>query len=444
MNTTGARLLRPRWVLPIRPAGVALTEHGVVIVNDRIEAIAPAEQLRARYPQATEISLPDHILMPGLINLHAHSAMTLLRGLADDLPLMRWLQDYIWPAEGRHVSDEFVFDGTQLAMAEMLRGGTTTVNDMYFFHDAVARAGLASGMRTVVGASILEFPTPFASSADDYIAKALAARDRWQDESLIDVILAPHAPYTVSDATFRRVVTLSEQLGCGVHCHIHESVDEINQSMTQHGVRPIERLRHLGLLGPNLIAAHVVHTTETEQETLARHNVNIAHNPASNLKLASGLAPIQRYLQAGINVGIGTDGAASNNGLDLLGDIRLAALLAKAVANDATALPAFQALEMATIGGAMALGKSDQIGSIEVGKQADLVAFDLSAIETQPCFDPISQLVYAASRRQATHVWVNGRCLMEKGELTTLNLTQIIAKARWWRDKIAKTSSGQE
>ncbi len=444
MITTGARLLRPRWLLPIRPANQVLTDHGVILIDDRIVAVGPVSEISQQYPHAEETLLPDHILLPGLINLHGHSAMTLLRGLADDLPLMRWLQEYIWPAESRHVSDEFVFDGTLLAMAEMLRGGTTTINDMYFFHDAVARAGIASGMRTIVGASILEFPTPFAVSANDYIAKALEARDRWQDEVLIDVMLAPHAPYTVADETFRRIVTLAEQLNCGVHCHIHESEEEINQSLSQYGVRPLERLRHLGLLGPNLVAAHVVHSTDAEQELLARHNVNVAHNPASNLKLASGLAPIHRYLQAGINVGIGTDGAASNNGLDLLGDTRMAALLAKAVAGDATALPAFKALEMATINGAQALGKSDHIGSIEVGKQADLVAFDLSAIETQPCFDPISQLVYAASRQQASHVWVNGRCLLEKGELTTLNLAQIVAKARWWRDKIAKTSSGQE
>ncbi|GAB3266652.1 TRZ/ATZ family hydrolase [Chitinimonas naiadis] len=374
--------------------------------------------------------------MPGMVNLHAHSAMSLLRGLADDLALMDWLNHHIWPAEAKHVSDEFVFDGTLHAMAEMIRGGTTTVNDMYFHHEAVARAGLTAGMRTVVGCSILEFPTGYGLHADDYIGKALAARDAFHGEALLDFSLAPHAPYTVSDRTFSKVLTLAEQLDMGIHCHIHETQDEIEGSLKQYGVRPLARLQGLGLLGPNLVAAHMVHATDAEIAMLARHGVHIAHNPASNLKLASGFARIHAMQQAGVNVGIGTDGAASNNRLDLLGDTRLAALLAKAESRDATALNAAAALEMSTLSGARALGMADRIGSLVAGKQADIIAVDLSALETLPTFDPLSTLVYAAQREQISHVWIAGRCLLAQRELTGLKRDQIQAKTRWWQSRI--------
>lgn len=432
--------LYPHWLIPVEPKGLVLEHHALVMAADKIVAVLPAELARSQYTSAHHIQLPDHALLPGFVNLHAHSAMSLLRGLADDLALMDWLNNHIWPAEGKHVSDEFVFDGTLHAMAEMIRGGTTTVNDMYFHHEAVARAGIAAGMRTVVGCSILEFPTGYGLNADDYIGKALAARQAFQGEALVDFMLAPHAPYTVADETFRKIVTLAEQLEMGVHCHIHETVDEIDGSLKQYSVRPLERLKSLGLLGPNLIAAHMVHANDAELEMLARHNVHVAHNPASNLKLASGFARISAMQAAGINVGIGTDGAASNNRLDLLGDLRMAALLAKAESSNATSLNAASALEIATLAGARAIGQAERLGSLVAGKQADVIAIDLSALETQPLFDPISQIVYAAGREQVSHVWVAGRCLLENRELTTLKMDQIKAKTRWWHTRIVEST----
>ncbi|MDK2124951.1 TRZ/ATZ family hydrolase [Parachitinimonas caeni] len=430
-------LIHARWVIPVAPRGVVLDNHSVAIDGDKIIALLPTSEAKGRYSARHEHQLAEHALIPGLVNLHGHSAMTLLRGLADDLALMDWLNHHIWPAEKRHLSDEFVFDGTCLAMAEMLRSGTTTVNDMYFFHDAVARAGLTARMRTVVGASILEFPTAYGVDAEDYLSKAISSRDRFIGEPLVTFTLAPHAPYTVSDATFRRVVTLAEQLELGVHCHIHETEEEIAGSLKEHGRRPLQRLHELGLLTPNLIAAHMVHTTPEEIELLARQGVTIAHNPASNMKLASGIAQIQAMRDADIAVGIGTDGAASNNKLDMFAEMRLAAFLGK-VGGNPKALPAAEVLEMATLGGARALGMADQIGSITPGKQADLAAVDLSALETQPCYDPISHLVYAAGREQVSDVWVAGKALLQSRELTTLNQRELVAKARWWGERVAK------
>jgi 5-methylthioadenosine/S-adenosylhomocysteine deaminase len=430
-------VLFPRWIIPVAPRGDVLTGHALVIEGATIREIMPAEQARIAYAQASQISLPDHAVMPGFVNLHAHSAMSLLRGLADDLALMDWLNHHIWPAEKVHVSDEFVYDGTSLAMAEMIRGGTTTVNDMYFHHEAVARAAIHAGMRTVIGASILEFPTSYASNADDYIGKALAARDRFLGEPLVQVALAPHAPYTVADSTFEKVVTLAEKLAALVHCHIHETASEVSDSLTTHGMRPLARLHRLGVLGPNLIAAHVVHANDEEIALLAAQGVHIAHNPASNLKLASGIARIADMRKAGINVGIGTDGAASNNALDMMADTRLAALLAKGTSGDPTALPAAEALEAATLGGARALGLADRMGTLEVGKQADMVAVDLGDIDIQPIFDPISHLIYAAQRQQVSDVWIAGRAVLRGRQLTTLNEGQLKSKAHWWQARIA-------
>ncbi|WP_148714936.1 TRZ/ATZ family hydrolase [Chitinolyticbacter meiyuanensis] len=429
------QILLPRWIIPIQPR-VILEAHALIIDDSRIVDLLPASDALTQYPEATVTRLPQHVLLPGLVNLHAHSAMTLLRGYADDLALMTWLNEHIWPAEGRHVSDEFVFDGTLLAIAEMIAGGTTCCNDMYFHHGAVARAALASDFRMMVGCSILEFPTPYAANADGYIGKARACIDEFRGESLVGFTLAPHAPYTVSDDTFRRVVTLADELDVGIHCHIHETQDEIAGSLREHGVRPLARLASLGVLGSNLIAAHMVHTSDDELALLARHGVHVAHNPASNLKLASGFARIADQLAAGINVGIGTDGAASNNKLDLLAELRLAALLAKGASGNPEVLPAWQALEMATLGGARALGWDTRIGSLEAGKEADVIAVDLSAAGTQPCYDPVSHLVYAADRNQVSHVWIAGRAVYAEHRHLSLDLPDIQQRARRWHDRI--------
>ena len=434
-NTAFDQLICARWIITVEQDGQVLENHAVGIRNGRIVAILRPEEIAAANA-AERIDLPQHVLMPGLVNLHGHSAMTLLRGMADDKALMDWLQNHIWPAEGKHVSDAFVFDGALLAMGEMFRSGTTTINDMYFFHAAMARAGLAAGMRTFVGCSILEFPTVYGQNADDYIAKGMAERQQFLGEELITFTLAPHAPYTVADDTFRKVITLAEQEDMLIHCHIHETMDEVNGSLAEHKQRPLARLAGLGLLSPRLIAAHMVHLTDEEITLVAKHGVSIAHNPTSNMKLASGIAPVQKLLAAGVNVGIGTDGAAPNNKLDMLSETRMGALLAKVGTLDPTAVPAATAIRMSTLHGARALGIADKVGTVSAGKQADLIAVDLSAVETSPQFDPISHIVYAAGREQVSHVWVNGRVVLRERRLTTLDEAELKAKAEDWRVRI--------
>jgi len=428
-------LIFARWIITVEHDGEILENHAIAIKNGKIAAIVPAKDASALQADTVH-HLDRHVVMPGLINLHGHSAMTLLRGLGDDKALMDWLTNTIWPAEGKHVRDEFVFDGSLIAMGEMIRGGTTTINDMYFYHGAVARAGLACGMRTFVGCSILEFPTNYGNNADDYIEKALAERREFLGEDKVTFTLAPHAPYTVSDATFKKVVTLAEQEDMLIHCHIHETADEVAGSVKEHHQRPLSRLKALGLLSPRLVAAHMVHLNDEEIELAARHGVSVAHNPASNMKLASGIAPVAKLLAAGVNVGIGTDGAASNNKLDMLADTRMAALLAKVGTLDPTAVPAATAIRMATLNGAKALNIGDKVGSVVEGKDADLIALDLSALETAPVFDPISHVAYAAGREQVSHVWVGGQCLLQERQLKTLDEGALLARAEDWRGRI--------
>ena len=429
--------LHPKWIIPIEPHASVLSDASLVMEDAVIVGIMPRAAARQQYANAEHIDLPTHALLPGFVNLHAHSAMCLLRGLADDLALMEWLNEHIWPAEKKHVSEQFVFDGSLHAMAEMIRGGTTTVNDMYFFHHAVARAGVQSGMRTVVGCSVLEFPNAYCQDADDYLQKAQDVIRDFAGQQGVAFKLAPHAPYTVSDASFKKIIALAQQLSVGIHCHIHESVDELATSMKEYGVRPLTRLDQLGLLSPQLIAAHVVHADDAEITLLQQRGVHVAHNPASNLKLASGMARIHAMQLAGINVGLGTDGSASNNKLDMLADMRLAALLAKTQSGEPTALDAAQALEMATLSGAKALGLDREIGSLVAGKYADMIAIDLSALETTPVYDPISQIVYAAGREQVSDVWVHGRCLMRGRQLLTLDSGALMETALAWQAKIA-------
>jgi 5-methylthioadenosine/S-adenosylhomocysteine deaminase len=412
---TKKTLISARWVVPVEPDGTVLEHHAVAVRDGKIEAVLPAAAARARFPGHEEVFLQDHVLIPGLVNAHTHAAMSLLRGLADDLPLMRWLQEHIWPAEVKHASPDFVRDGTLLACAEMLRGGITCFNDMYFFPGSALEAALACGMRSAHGIIVIDIPSAYASDADDYLQKGLAVRDRYLDEPLVSFTLAPHSPYTVSNDSFKKIATLAAELDLPVHIHLHETAEEIERSLAEHGVRPIERLGRLGLLGPNLIAVHAVHVNRQETELLARHGCSVAHCPSSNLKLASGFAPVAAYLEKQINVALGTDGAASNNRLDLFQEMRTAALLAKAVAGDAQALPAHAALRAATLGGAQALGLAGTTGSLRAGKAADLVAVDLSAPELTPCYDPVSHLVYAAGREHVSHVWVAGEILLRDG-----------------------------
>ena len=409
-------LLSARWVVPVEPAGAVLEHHAVAVRDGAIEKLLPAAEAWSAFPNYRRIELPDHVLIPGLVNTHTHAAMSLMRGMSDDLPLMRWLQEHIWPAETMHVSPEFVRDGTALACAEMLRGGITCFNDMYYFPEAALEAAQAAGMRAALGLIVIDFPTAYASDPADYLRKGFELRDRSREDPLVSFCLAPHAPYTVSDPTFRQIATFAAELDLPVHVHLHETEHEIEQSLAEHGVRPLERLRRLGLLGPGLIAVHAVHLQEHEIQLLAREGCSVAHCPSSNLKLASGFAPIEALRNAGVNICLGTDGAASNNRLDIFTEMRTAALLAKAVARDASAFPEHAALRAATLGGARALGLGTRIGSIEPGKRADLVAVALRGPELTPCYDPVSHLVYAAGREHVTHVWVDGEQRIANGE----------------------------
>ncbi|MGD8644776.1 MAG: TRZ/ATZ family hydrolase [Chromatiales bacterium] len=432
-------LILARWIIPVEPTDTVLENHALVIDEGRIVDLLPAAAARQRYAAAVTHELTEHALIPGLVNAHTHAAMTLLRGLADDLPLMDWLKGHIWPAESRWVNEEFVRDGTQLAIAEMLRGGTTCFNDMYFFPDVVARVCSAAGMRAVVGLIVVDFPTAWASDADEYLSKGLALHDEHKGEGLIRTALAPHAPYTVSDEPLRRVAVLANELEVPVHMHVHETAQEVEQGLELHGRRPLERLRELELLSPSLLAVHMTQLTDTEIEGVAEAGVQVVHCPESNLKLASGFCPVQRLLEAGVNVALGTDGAASNNDLDMAAEMRSAALLAKGVAGDPSAVPAPRALHMATLGGARALGLAEDIGSLEPGKSADVVAVGMGDLELQPVYHPISQLVYALGRDKVSDVWVAGRHLLKNRALTTLDESELIARARSWGVRIAET-----
>jgi 5-methylthioadenosine/S-adenosylhomocysteine deaminase len=432
-------LIAPQWIVPIRPRAVILEEHAVVVNDGRILDLLPLVEARKCYTPEQNVILPGHVLIPGMINLHTHAAMSLMRGLADDLPLMRWLKERIWPAESTYMSEDFVRDGTLLACAEMLRGGTTCFSDMYFYPSAAAAAAEQAGIRACLGLVVLDFPTAYAADADDYLHKGLTLRDALRDSERITTCLAPHAPYTVSDRTFEKILTYAEQLNLNIHTHLHETLDEVAQSEAQYGVRPLQRMAALGLLGPGLIAAHGVHLTDGEIELLAERGCHIAHCPTSNLKLASGIAPVDALLGKGVNVGLGTDGAASNNRLDLFGEMRLAALLAKCGSGDAEVLPAWQALEMATINGARALGMDAEIGSIETGKLADMVALDMTQPETQPCYDVISHLVYAGGREQVSHVWVGGETLLESGLLVKFNSGEVLERTKAWQKRLQMT-----
>jgi 5-methylthioadenosine/S-adenosylhomocysteine deaminase len=429
-------LLDCRWVVPVVPRGLVLEDHAVAVDKGRIVAVLPRDVAAGRYRARTAVRLDRHALVPGLVNCHTHAAMALLRGVGDDLPLMRWLGERIWPLEKALVSAEFVYDGTRLAAVEMLRSGTTCASDMYFYPEASVRAMRALGMRAVAGIIAIEFPTAYAADAEDYLRKGLAARDGLRGDPLASFTLAPHAPYTVSDATLQRIAMLADELDLPVHTHVHETADEIEQSLARHGCRPLARLERLGLVSERLIAVHAVHLEEDEIALLARRGATIAHCPASNLKLGSGIAPIARAAAAGVRIAIGTDGAASNNRVDMLSELRLAALLAKGAAADASAVPAAAVLEGATLAAAQALGLADRIGSIEAGKEADLVAFDLAQPETQPLYDVISHLVYSAGREQVTDAWVGGRRVVEARQVLLASAQpDLMASVGAWQNR---------
>ena len=432
-------LIDARWVVPVEPAGTVLDHHSVAVQAGKIHTVLPSIEAAQRFDARERVTLDTHALIPGLVNVHTHAAMTLMRGLADDLPLMTWLTEHIWPAEAKHVSHAFVRDGTLLACAEMLQGGVTCMNDMYFFPEASAEAALRAGMRAALGLIAIEFPTAYAASADEYLSKGLALRDQLRREELLSFCLAPHAPYTVNDATFARIAGYAAELGLPVHVHLHETAHEIADTANafgRAGERPLARLHRLGLVTPQLIAVHAVHLDANDIALLAKYGASVAHCPTSNLKLASGIAPITALLDAGVNIGIGTDGAASNNRLDMFAEMRLAALLAKGASGRADVLPAHAALRAATLGGARAMGLDERIGSITAGKCADLSAVDLSSVASQPVFDPVSHLVYVSARNDVSDVWVNGRQVVKKQQLSWIEKEELESIALMWQNRL--------
>ena len=436
MPTAVDLALSAAWVVPIEPDG-ALAAHTVVIDGGRIVAVVPDPEAERDYLPRERLALDHHVLLPGLVNAHAHTAMTLLRGIADDVPLDAWLNAHIWPREAKFVSPEFVHDGVTLGAAEMLRGGITCCNDMYFYPDAAARAYQAAGQRAVLGLPILDFPTPYASDADAYLQAGLAARDAFRPAPRISFMLAPHAPYTVGDATFEKIVTYAHQLDLPIQTHVQESRKELDESLAATGASPLVRLDRLGVTGPAFVGIHAVHLAAGDIALLARQRCNVVHCPTSNLKLANGIAPVAELCRNEVNVAIGTDSAASNNRQDLFAEMRLAALLAKGTTGDAAVLPAQQVLRMATLGGARALGLDARIGSLVAGKEADIIAVDVDALDDAPVYDPVSHLVYVASRERVTDAWVAGERVVRERRLAMLDESALMPRARLWKQKLA-------
>jgi 5-methylthioadenosine/S-adenosylhomocysteine deaminase len=434
MRTVDLRL-DPEVIVPIEPAG-ALAGHALVVDRGSIVAVVLTEVAERDYAPRTHVALPGKVLLPGLVNAHTHAAMTLFRGIADDVPLKVWLEREIWPREGKHVGPEFVYDGARLAAVEMLKGGTTCFHDMYFYPDATAKACLETGIRAVLGLPVLDFPTSYASDPDQYLSVGLAVRDAYKASPRLAFTLAPHAPYTVGDATFDKIVMFARQLDLPITTHVSESAVEVAASIEQYGITPLARLHKLGVTGPGFIGVHGVHLSSSDIELLATHGGHIVHCPVSNMKLGSGIAPIPALLAHGVNVAIGTDGAASNNRQDGWSEMRIAALLAKVGSGDPAVWPAQKVLESATLGGARALGLDARVGSLVPGKSADMVAVDLAATSSLPCYDPLSHLVHVAGRESVTDVWIDGERVVEDRRLLNVAEADIAARARAWQERL--------
>ena len=430
-------LIVPRWIVPVDPANTVLEGHAVAVSDGRIVALLPAAEAAAEFQPSVLVERPDHVLLPGLVNAHTHAAMTLFRGLADDLPLESWLRDVIWPVEKRWVSAEMVRDGTELAIAEMMRGGVTCFSDQYFFPEIVAEAAADLSIRAVVATPVVDFPTVWAGDAAEYLQKgADLVHDPYAAHPLVTTAFAPHSTFALSDESFAALRVFADQLDIRVQMHLHETATEIENALRDTGKRPFDRLADAGLVNSSLLAVHAVHLNDDEIDRFAEAGVSIAHCPSSNLKLASGIAPVARFAEAGINVALGSDSAASNNMLDLFTEMRTAALLGKVQSGDASAVGASAALHMATMGGARALGLEQSIGSITAGKLADLTCVDFGPPNTQPVYDIVSQLVYAARSDQVSDVWVSGRHQLDSGRFTQLDLADLVSRANEWRDRM--------
>lgn len=435
-QTTADWVIEARWILPMTEAGEVLEHHSLVVGNGRILDLLPQPAAKIRYPQVPVLQRPHHLLMPGLVNAHTHAAMSLFRGFADGLPLMEWLTQKIWPLERRFVTAEFVHDGALLSIAEMLRAGITCFGDMYFFPNETAKAAVETGMRAVIGMPVADFHSPWAQSPNEYLSKALSVRDEYKGHPWITTAFAPHAPYTVGDETFVRIRTLADELDTAVMIHLHESEQEVTESMRLHGVRPIQRLERLGILTPALNAVHMVHMSAADIELAQRSGISVTLCPESNLKLGNGAPPVYQWRQSRVPMGLGTDGPASNNDQDLWPEIKLAALLSRTHSESAPGLSAWDALALATRGGAAAVGLGDQIGTLETGKWADLACVNFDHPAMQPVYDPCSQLVFSGSRDLVSDVWVAGRHLLNDSRFTRLDWPAVRDRAQAWSDQL--------
>jgi 5-methylthioadenosine/S-adenosylhomocysteine deaminase len=429
-------LITARWTIPVIPENTVLEDCALAVNQGKIIGVVPQSEAEKRYQAKEQVVLDNHILIPGLINAHGHAAMSLFKGYADDYPLQTWLEEHIWPAEGKWVSPEFVQDGSELAIAEMIRSGTTCFADMYFFPEETAKAALNTGMRCQLYFPILDFPSAWAQDANDYINKGLALHDNYRSNESITIGFGPHAPYTVSDEPLKRIAVLAEELQAPIQIHLHETTKEVNDAVAESGLRPIDRLNQLGLLSPLTQCVHMTEANNSDIELLSTTGAHVIHCPESNLKLASGFCPVKKLQDAGVNVALGTDGAASNNDLDLLGEMRTASLLAKGVSQDASTLNAHQTLALATINGAKALGQEDKIGSLEIGKAADITAISIDSLEATPLFNPASYLAYSQCSHQVSHVWTNGQMLLKDRQLQTIDEQALREKAQIWAKRI--------
>ena len=429
-------IINAGWLIPILPHKKILAEHSVAITDGKISHILPKERA-IDFISKEVFDLPNHALLPGLVNCHGHAAMSLLRGLADDMALKPWLENRIWPIEKKYVSEEFVRDGTELAIAEMLLSGTTTFSDMYFFPETVAEVAIASGIRCQISFPILDFPSNWAESAEEYLSKGLAIRDKFKHFNRISTIFGPHSTYTLKENSLSTISTLASELDVGIQIHLHETNQEVLDGLAERGERPIETLFKLGLLGPKTQCVHMTDLNNKDIELLSRTGAQVIHCPESNMKLASGICPISKLLNSGVNVGIGTDGAASNNDLNLFGELKSATLLAQINSMDATALTASEALTLGTLGGAKALGMDKNIGTIEVGKLADLIAVDLHQIEMQPIHDVFSQLIYVNNGSHVTHSWIQGEQIMHERELLKIDQDNLRRRILKWQNKLS-------
>ncbi len=441
--SVNSTVINARWVIPVNDANAVLEDHSIIIEDDRIGQILPTANVCGQYLSAKTIDLPDHVVIPGFINAHTHAAMTLLRGAGEDVGLDTWLEKYIWPLEQKWADEHFVRDGTTLAIAESIRSGVTCMNDMYFFPEVVGETAQKYHMRVCVGLITIAFPTVWASSPDEYLAKGDDVRRQFSESKLVTTMLAPHAPYTVEDATLKKIRDISEQYDLNVHIHVHETAQEVENSISQCGMRPVERLQRLGLVNQRLTAVHMTQLVESEIKLIADKNANIVHCPKSNLKLASGICPVSSLLENNVNVAVGTDSAASNNSLNMLEEMRFAALLAKGSSGDATAVSGYEALRMATVNGAKSLGIDHETGSLEAGKLADITAIDMNKIFSQPLFDPVSHVVHCASREQVSDVWIGGRQVLEAGRLTQMDIEQCSEIAQRWQVNFSNTPDSQ-